>query len=452
MTRHELPKAGLNAHLPADEFIQRRRRVLERIGPSGVVVLQGAAAPEGYELFRQTNEFYYLCGLDVPHAYLVLDARSGRSTLLLRPRNAREERNEGPLLWAEDADLARAACGVEAVAPVADLPAVLGDPRELYVLQGPVEGRGACRASILGARKIVADDPFDARPSRQDNFVNHLRSRWPEAQFRDLTPILDQLRRVKSPAEVALMRRAGRLAAEAVTRAMAICRPGLLEDQLGALADWVYRANAAREVGYKAIIGCGHNAWFTHYFRNDQPLVDGELVLMDYAPEVAHYTSDIGRMFPVNGRYSPVQRELYGFMVDYHKTLLGLLRPGRLAADVLAEAARRMRGEIERREWSKPVYRQAALKTLEYSGHLSHPVGLSVHDPEGYRGLPLEVGTVFAVDPQLWVPEEEVYIRVEDTVAVTDDGIEVLTAACPLELDEVERIAGTADAGFPLVP
>lgn len=450
--RHlELPKAGLNAHLSADEFIRRRRCVLERIGPTGVAVLQGAAAPEGYELFRQTNEFYYLCGLDVPHAYFVLDGRTGTSTLLLRARNPREDRNEGPLLWAEDVDVARAACGVEAVRPVTDLPAALADPRELYVLQGPVEGRGACRASILGARKIVAADPFDAQPARQDNFVGHLRSRWPHAQLRDLTPILDRLRRVKSPAEVALMRRAGRLAAEAVTRAMSVCRPGMLEDTLGAVADWVYRANGVKEIGYRAIIGCGHNAWFTHYYRNDQPLVEGELVLMDYAPEVAHYTSDIGRMFPVGGKYSPMHRELYGFMVDYHKTLLGLLRPGRLAADVLAEAAERMRGEIERRTWSRPVYRQAALKTLEYSGHLSHPVGLSVHDPEGYRDLPLEVGTVFAVDPQLWVPEEEVYIRVEDTVAITEDGVEVLTASCPLELDEVERLTGTADADFPVV-
>ena len=451
MTHPELPKAGLNAHLPADEFIRRRRRALERIG-SGVAVLQGAGAPEGYELFRQTNEFYYLCGLDVPHAYLVLDGRSGRCTLLLRSRNAREERNEGPLLWAEDADVARTACGVEAVAPVADLPGVLGDPQELYVLQGPVEGRGSCRASILGARKIVAADAFDAQPTRQDNFVAHLRARWPGARLCDLTPILDELRRVKSPAEVALMRRAGKLSAEAVNYAMRICRPGLLEDRLGAAADCVYRASGVREVGYRAIIGCGHNAWFTHYYRNDQPLVEGELVLMDYAPEVAHYTSDIGRMFPVGGKYSPVQRELYGFMVDYHKTLLGLLRPGRLAADVLAEAAQRMRGEIERRTWSKPIYEDAALKALEYAGHLSHPVGLSVHDPEGYRDLPLEVGTVFAVDPQLWVPQEEVYIRVEDTVAITEDGVEVLTASCPLELDEVERLVGTAEAGFPIVP
>src|SRR6185436_10005938 len=104
---------------------------------------------------------------------------------------------------------------------------------------------------------------------------------------------------------------------------------------------------------------------------------DGDLVLMDYAPDFRYYTSDIGRMWPVNGRYDPVQRELTGFMVRYHRALLARIRPGRLASEILAEAAKEMAGVIAETRFSKPIYEQAARRALEYVGHLSHPVGMA---------------------------------------------------------------------------
>ncbi|HLJ54461.1 MAG TPA: M24 family metallopeptidase, partial [Chthonomonadaceae bacterium] len=172
---------------------------------------------------------------------------------------------------------------------------------------------------------------------------------------------------------------------------------------------------------------------------NDHRLQDGELVLMDYAPDFGCYTSDIGRTWPVNGRYSAVQRELYGFIVEYHKTLLEVIKPGRLPEEVRLEAAARMRPLVEAGRWSSPAYEAAARRCLDFKGHLSHPVGMAVHDVGQYHDRPLAPGTVFALDPQMWVPEEQLYIRVEDTVAITESGLDNLTAAAPLELDEVER-------------
>jgi Xaa-Pro aminopeptidase len=167
-------------------------------------------------------------------------------------------------------------------------------------------------------------------------------------------------------------------------------------------------------------------------------LRDGDLVLMDAAPDYHYYTSDIARVWPVNGRYSRWQRELFGFIVEYHKALLKAIRPGLTADEVLKIAAEEMREYVKSRSFSKEAYRKAAERTLEFKWHLSHSVGMAVHDVGDYRSAPLKPGVVFSVDPQMWVPEEKLYIRVEDTVAVTSSGIEVLTGSAPLELDDVE--------------
>ena len=161
---------------------------------------------------------------------------------------------------------------------------------------------------------------------------------------------------------------------------------------------------------------------------------------MDYAPDYGNYTSDIGRMWPVNGKYAAWQRELYGFIVEYHKVLLKLIRPGVLASHITDEAAQEMKKVVERTAFSKPCYEKAARQSLEFRGHLSHSVGMAVHDGGNYTLKPLIPGTVFSVDPQMWIPEEQLYIRVEDTIVVTQNGIENLTKLAPLELDDIEKL------------
>jgi Xaa-Pro aminopeptidase len=255
---------------------------------------------------------------------------------------------------------------------------------------------------------------------------------------RDLTPVLDRLRLIKSKREADLLRRAGRLSGLATAEAMRSSAPGVTEYELAALAAFCFGLGGARGEGYRAIIASGHNIWFGHYGRLGDALEDGQMVLMDFAPDVAYYTSDIGRMWPVSGTYSSLQRLLYGFMVEYHKELLARIRPGAEPAQILEESAEAMRPRIDEAAFPEPYYKEAALRTLAFPGHLSHTVGMAVHDVGSYAGAPLVAGTVFAVDPQMWVPEVETYVRVEDTVLVTDDGVEVLTSAAPLELDDVE--------------
>jgi len=213
------------------------------------------------------------------------------------------------------------------------------------------------------------------------------------------------------------------------------------------VADDSVRRGAGGE-GYRAIVPAGReNTWDGHYCRNDGALVDGDLVLMDCAPDVCNYTSDIGRMWPVNGRYSAEQRELYGFIVRHHRALMERVRPGVLPRDAMREAAEETRAWVDATPWSRPPIEDAVRKALEWTGHCSHPVGMAVHDVGKYFEKPFEPGLVISLDPSLWIPEERIYIRVEDTGVVTDDGFESFTALAPLDLDAVEDVVGSGMAG-----
>jgi Xaa-Pro aminopeptidase len=423
-----------------NEFQARRKAVYEAIGSTGAALLQGSPKNRDHGLFVQSKDFYYLCGVEVPHAYLFLDGQTQSTALYLPHQSAARREQEGEILCAENADLGRELTGVEEVLGIESLARRLEGVRVLYTPMRQAEGPAMSWDTLQRAQQEIASDPWDGRLDRARHLVATLRTRCPLAELRDLSPVLDGLRLVKSAGELSLLREAGRLSALGVVEAMRSTRPGTMEYQLDAVMRYHYLANGARDAGYRAIIAGGENAWYGHYNANNCPLKDGDLVLVDCAPDYHHYTSDIGRMWPVNGVYSPVQRELYGFMVEYHKAFLRLIRPGVIDTQIQQEAAAEMSRVVERTRFSKPIYEAAARRALEFPYHMSHPVGMAVHDVGHYRGLPLRPGVVLALDPQMRVPEERLYIRVEDTVVVTEDGVENLTADAPLELDEVEAL------------
>jgi len=422
-----------------EEYAARRGRILDRIGKGAVAIVQGGPKERTHDQFRQTNDFYYLCGVDVPHAYLALDGRDGKTTLFLPYQSDKRAGGEGVLLSAGHGPEAIAASGVDAVAGLDEITELLEKTTEIFTPMRQGEGPAMSWDTLQRGQQERHADPWDGLPDRMRRFVSLLRDRCPFAAIMDLAPILDDMRLVKSAGEIALLREAGRITGIAVTEAMKCTRPGVMEYEIDAVLRYVYLACGAREVGYRAIIAGGENAWYGHYDKNDAELSDGDLVLVDCAPDYKYYTSDIGRMFPVNGVYTDVQRQLYGFMVEYHKVLLSLLGPGESDEKIRLEAAARMKKVVDSTTWAEPIYEQAARRALEFPHHLSHPVGMSVHDVGHYRGKTLEVGVVLTVDPQLIIPEERKYVRVEDTVVITENGIENFTEPAPLELDEVEQ-------------
>jgi len=432
---------------PPQEFQARWQRLFERIGDNAVAVVQGMPQVDGFIMPRQNNSFYYLTGIETPpHSYVVLDGRTRAVTLYLPPRNERLERSEGRVLSADDADLVMRLVGVDAVAStgamVTDWPPDVGRGTAIFVEHAPAEQQGQSRGELRSAARSIANDPWDGRMSRESRFIELLRTRHANAEIRDLTPILDDMRGIKSTREIDLIRRASQLAGLGVMEAMRSTEPGLYEYQLDAAARYVFLVNGSRLEGYRSITASGtENINNAHYYRNTKQLEDGDLVLMDYAPDYGYYVSDIGRMWPVNGTYAPWQRELVGFVLEYHKAVLQRIRPGVTAEQIMDEARRAMEPVFARTEFSKPIYEQAARRLVDTGGGVfSHTVGLAVHDVGRYRGAPLQPGLVFSVDPQLRVPEENLYIRYEDTVVVTEDGVENFTDFLPMELDDIEAL------------
>ncbi len=418
---------------PPEEFAQRRGKVFEKIGTEAVALLQGAPTARGFGVFRQNNEFFYLCGIEVPQAYLLLDGRSGKTAVYL-PSLSRRSRS-GPTA-AEYALSVKKQTGIDAVYGIESLLGHLENVSELYALLGSRRASRAPRREMTVIDRSEAVDLLSRDPLGEGRFVNLIQNCFPKLAIKNLSPIIDSLRVIKSPAEIKLMRRAGKLSALAVIEAMRSTEVGVMEYQLDAVPKYIYRVNGARGEGYPSIIAGGANMQYGHYERKDCVLNDGDIVLMDHAPDYGYYTSDIGRVWPVNGKYSPWQRELYGFMVKYHKAVIKRIRPGVTGNQIMEGARAEMEEVLKNTKFSKPIYEKAARSTY---GHMSHGVGMDVHDVGNSRG-PLKPGMVFAVDPQMRVPEENLYIRIEDTVLITEDGVEILTGSAPWELDDVEKL------------
>jgi Xaa-Pro aminopeptidase len=435
-------------HFPPEEFKARWEKIFDRIGDRAVAVVQGMPQVNGFIYPRQNNEFYYLSGVETPQSYLVLDGRRRRATLYLPPRDRWLESAEGKILSADDAGLVIKRTGVDEVSSSKEmkedqLPQVKA-ARTIYTLFSPAEGNAQSRVELRRTNNSIKADYWDGRVSREENFVGLLRKRFPQAEVKDLTPILDSLRAVKSPREVALIRRASQLAGLGIIEAMKSTRPGVFEYQLDAAARYVFLVNGARLEGYRSIVAAGTaNIWNMHYYRNTGELKDGDLVLMDYAPDYGYYVSDIARVWPVNGKFSAGQRELLQFVLEYRNAILKRIRPSVEPRQIMNEAKTAMEPVFRRTKFSKPIYEKAARNLVERGGGVfSHPVGMAVHDDGGYSWGPLRPGHVFSVDPQLRVPEERIYLRYEDVVVVTDTGVENFTAFLPSELDDIEKLVG----------
>jgi Xaa-Pro aminopeptidase len=438
---------------PPDEFAARRGKVYEAIGEN-LALVQGAPSPAGYTRFRQTNEFYYLSGLEVPHAYLLLDGRFKRAYVYLPHRNEPRERSEGKVLAAEDAELVKRLSGIDQVFATEALSEHLaifarsGQELRLYTPFAPPEGIAVSRDSAARMNADIFSDPWDGSHSREGNFINLIKTRFPQFEVKDLTATLDRLRLIKSAREIALIKKATRLSGLSLMEAMRSTVPGIQESELDAVAKYVYYRNGAQGDAYYSLIASGTNAWYPHYNAGKRTMRDGEFLLMDYAPDVSYYMSDVTRMFPVNGKFSAWQRELYSFYLECYKAILKNIKPGLTAQAVKQAAIPEMNAALSKAKFSKPIYEKAAKAFVEgYTngaknprGMLGHWIGMATHDVGGYDGSPLREGMVFSIEPALRVEEEKIYIRLEDVIVITATGADILTTFVPMEIDDIEKL------------
>jgi Xaa-Pro aminopeptidase len=444
-----LPSAQQSAFtdiFPPEEFAARRAHVMAQIGEA-VAVLQGSAERPGEQPFRQGNQFFYLTGVDMPRALVVLDGRTKRSTLYLPPADGgRRERMYGPQLF--PGEEAVKATGIEAVVPRDDLAAALAafarERRTIYTPFRPEVLGSASSGDVTSLAANTARDLWDGRPSREAAFIQKMLTLAPQSEVKNLDPILDALRVIKSPREQALIREAVRIGGLGIVAAMREAAPGKYEYELQAAADYVYRRFGAQGQAFFPLFATGKNTIYSHYHKGTTTLADGDLVQVDYGEDYKYYVSDITRVFPANGRFSPFQREWCTIYLRLYQALLSSMKVHVAPRDIIKEAVVRMDAIMAGYTFTDPKIKAAATAFVERyrtsrGNSLGHGIGMEVHDV-GMQPPTLEPGLVFTIEPAMPITEDHIGIRMEDSLLVTETGIENLSALVPIALADIEKV------------
>jgi Xaa-Pro aminopeptidase len=432
----------MTARFPAEVHAGRRGELVNRLGDDAVAVLPaGGLVVRHRDVafdFRPDSDFAYLTGFAEPDAVAVVTPLhpAHRFVLFVPPRDPERERWDGPRAGVEGA---LEGFGADAAYPLAELPGRLGE-------------------YLVGARRLVApwgrDAGFDALLGAQlRRFEAHpARERPGPAELVDPQAVVGEMRLRKDPGELERLRAAAALAAEGQRAAFAAARPGAWEYEVQAEVEAAFRRRGARAPAFATIVASGPNACVLHHTRNDRRIGAGDLVLVDAGPELAGYVSDLTRTFPAGGRFTAPQRSVYDLVLAAQRAVLGEVRPGTPWDRLQATAARvitaglvelgLLAGEVDE------LVAEEAYKAY-YPHSAGHWVGMDLRDAGRYRlgsgWRPLEPGMTLTVEPGVYVPSDDPHgelagigVRLEDVVAVTADGHEVLSAGLPSDAGEVE--------------
>ncbi|HVF22453.1 MAG TPA: Xaa-Pro aminopeptidase [Pyrinomonadaceae bacterium] len=418
---------------------------MRRMQPSSVAIIPAAReatrSNDTNYRFRQDSDFFYLTGFEEPDAIAVIKpGESHEYVLFVRPRDPEREIWDGRRAGVEGA---KSEFGAQEALPIDQfdekLPEILNDAEILYYR--------------LGVNRDL-DDKIVREIARMRS-LNRKPIHPPETII-DPATIVHELRVIKSPEELEIMQRAADIAAEAHVEAMKAVRPGLREYEVEALIEQIFRRHGAAAPAYTSIVGAGANATVLHYINNDGELRDGELLLVDAGAEYKGYASDITRTFPINGRYSKAQREIYDLVLKAQMSCVDMVRPGvtheqlkQHSIEVLTEGMVEL-GLLQ----GKPEQLIKDKKYEKFYMHgLGHMLGIDVHDVGRYyfgkESRALEPGVVMTVEPGIYVapdtkdiPEQYlgIGVRIEDDVLCTNNGPRVLTSKVPKQAEEIEAL------------
>ena len=417
---------------PHEEYQARRAKL--RAAVDGPIVLYGFTGNEDASevaLFFQEPNFYYLSGHSEPDAALMLipDAPAGKSEkgpreiLYLPARNLGQEKWEGPKMGPADPDVA-AKTGFEIVKPLADM-------------KGDLEKLAKTSSNFY---TVLPPKHEEGYPHFTESAAQ-IRAAIPNAALKDIEPTLSAMRQVKSAGELALLQKAIDLSVDAHLDAIRQMRPGLFEYQIAARMKQIHEWGGCAREAYAPIVGTGFNSTVLHYSALDAEIKDGDVVVIDVGGEFGGYAADITRTLPANGKFTSRQREIYEIVLGAQNAAIAVVKPG----------ARLFSGPESAMEISSN-YIKAHGKDREgnslgkyYIHGVSHHLGLDVHDP-GDRDRPLEPGMVVTVEPGIYIPEENLGVRIEDDVLVTKDGNQILTSRLPRTAAEIEKLMAEARA------
>lgn len=390
--------------IPKEEFQARRTQLRKSL--DGVLVLFARADDDLRDYVQEPN-FLYLTGWRDPGAVLMMTA--GEEILFLPPRNRTSEIFYGRVIDPNDKDVFEKT-GFQAVLPRSSIETtflrLLETSPKIYTVRGDVQ-------------------------------AEKLKSLAPLHEEGNATMLIAKLREHKSPAEVALIQKASDATVAAHLAAWHAMKAGKSEYEIAAVMTNTYFSMGCERNAYAPIVGSGPNSVILHYSANKRRMDAGEVVVMDVGAECSDYATDVTRTVPVNGKFTPRQREIYEIVLGAQKAAIAAVKPGmksgrgegtlqQIAYDYINTHGKDSHGE--------PLGKY-------FTHGLSHHVGLDVHDP-AEPGAELKPGMVITIEPGIYIPEENIGVRIEDTVLVTDHGCKLLSGALPKEVEEIERLVG----------
>jgi len=420
---------------PNSVYAERRAKIAAEV--DGPVILWGYTGREESAqtyIFHQEDGFYYLTGHNEEGAGLIFlpAAKNGsandgwtgsREILFLPPKDPAKEKWNGVRISPSDPGI-QAWTGFATVEAFPEMRATVESLAKLY----------PTLYTILPYEKENGGYPHEKA------VVEWLQLAAPQAKLKDVRLQINALRQIKFPGELAFLQKAIDLSLDAHLEAMKLTRPGLFEYQVAAKMVEVHAWGGSEAEGYAPIVGAGPNSTVLHYDKLDRKIVDGDIVVLDVGAQYSGYTADITRTLPANGKFTPRQREIYSIVLGAQNAALAMLKPGnnvckkgdnsayRVSYDYINSHGKDLHG--------KPLGQY-------YIHGLSHHIGLDVHDPGEYCA-PLRPGMVITVEPGIYIPEENLGVRIEDDVLITDSGYKFLSERLTRDPDEIEKIMATA--------
>jgi Xaa-Pro aminopeptidase len=431
------------------EFKRRRRQLMRLMGDNTIAIIPAAGiSPRNRDVeytYRQDSDFQYLTGFPEPEALAVLipGRKEAEYILFCRERDPEKEMWDGKRAGLEGA---AETFGADDAFPFDDLE---------DILSGLIENREKIYIA-MGKNPDLDHQIGEWVLNIRENSRAGIKA---PLEFVDLDHVVHDLRLYKSRAEIAVMRKAAKISAAAHKQLMKVCEPGMNERQLQVEFAYFCGQQGAVEQAYPSIVGGGDNACILHYIDNNEELISGDLVLIDAGCELACYASDITRTFPVNGVFSPAQRDLYQLVLDAQHAAIAAVKPGakwddphNAAVKVITKGLVKLgllKGKVSQ------LIKDTAYRTF-FMHRTGHWLGMDVHDVGDYRvadvSRELEPGMVLTVEPGLYVARGSktakkwwgIGIRIEDDILVTKEGCDVLSSAVPKEISDIESLMATA--------
>ena len=412
---------------PGADYHARREALAKKAG--GLVVL--LAPLEGmdsvYE-FRQEDNFYYLSGVTVPGAGLLVapaveakgdtPARAYTEILFLPPRNLRLEKYTGPQLGADDPDASKQT-GFDRVEDTGKLP---DEVAKLLANHPPV---------------VYTEMPAQGRNPASEDMLGFLRHSNAMVFFQDVTPSLSSLRTVKDAGEISLIRKAVDASVAAHFAAMKAMKPNVKEYEISAVMQYEWTRRGCERPSYSPIVGSGHNSTVLHYSEDTNTMKAGDVVVIDAAGEYSMYAADITRTLPVNGHFTPRQKEIYDIVLGAQEAAMAAFQSGKSMLVGDGENSLNKVAKDYIKNHGKDLHGQPLDQYFIHG--LGHYIGLNVHDPGDYK-VALGPGMAFTIEPGIYIPEENIGVRIEDDYVVDADGKLIkLSSALPSKAEDVEK-------------